>query len=643
MRENRRFAGERQGRLHSDHVNRVIATVEGSQRLVGELPSAEIAASWRRCLEEYGLAPNRVDQVQVLTAEELKEFRDPVEDVVSIAQPEIDRLFRHVGDDYIVVFTDTQGVAVDFRVSDRLEADARRTGIYLGSIWNERSQGTNGVGTCLRISRPVSVVQDEHFALRNTTLTCTAVPVRDPQGRIVAVLDTGTPRASDHARERLLLGIMVGSVRRIESRLFQRTYRDALIVRLSSDPDFLDTAEECLIALDSAGRLIAADHCAPELLGYEEVPSLLGRRVDSVLCLGETALLSTIDGAPAPLTGLGGQARRLYARAVAPRRERRSNGHKARPPRAELDLEALAGGDAQMAHAVHIARRLIDNGLPILLLGETGCGKSAFAEALHRASRRAGGPFIPVNCAAIPETLIEGELFGYRPGAFTGAAREGARGKLLEANGGTLLLDVIGDMPLAVQTRLLRVLSEGEVTPLGAARPVPVDIAVIAATHQPIDRLVAEQRFREDLYHRLAGATLRLPALRERSDRGALIARVFAAEAALQGRSVALAPETAAFLERYSWPGNVRELRYVARYAVSLCDDGTVTLACLPERLLGALDTASPSGAAIHAQVLQLTLERCKWNVSMAARLLGVSRSTLHRQIRECNLRRPSA
>jgi transcriptional regulator of acetoin/glycerol metabolism len=294
-----------------------------------------------------------------------------------------------------------------------------------------------------------------------------------------------------------------------------------------------------------------------------------------------------------------------------------------------------------MAQAVHVARRLGDSGLPILLTGETGTGKGAFAEALHRASSRAAGPFVAVNCAAIPEALIEGELFGYRPGAFTGAAREGARGKILEACGGSLFLDEIGDMPLAAQTRLLRVLSEGEVTPLGAPRPVSVDLSVIAATHQPVEALVAQGRFREDLYHRLAGAVLRLPPLRERADRIELIEGIVAAEAAARGRSVTLAPETALFLRRYPWPGNIRELRHVARYAVALCDDGRIGLDCLPDRLVGAAPERAAGAEGVRAQVVRLTLSRCNWNVSQAARMLGVSRATLYRHIRLHAIQRP--
>jgi transcriptional regulator of acetoin/glycerol metabolism len=292
-----------------------------------------------------------------------------------------------------------------------------------------------------------------------------------------------------------------------------------------------------------------------------------------------------------------------------------------------------------MQRAVTTAVRLIDVGLPILLIGETGSGKGAFAEALHQSSARAARPFVAINCAALPESLIESELFGYQPGAFTGAAKTGAQGKLLEAQGGTLFLDEIGDMPAALQTRLLRTLSEGDVTPLGSGRAVRLDVAVIAATHQPLDRLIAERRFREDLYFRLAGATLRLPALRERADKAELIARLFAEEAGSQGSQAKLMPGTMALLEAHCWPGNVRELRHAARYAVALCDGEAI----LPEHLPPCFRGTEPvaDGGDAGATALELALNRCGWNVTTAAKLLGLSRATVHRRVRSYGLRRP--
>jgi transcriptional regulator with PAS, ATPase and Fis domain len=216
-------------------------------------------------------------------------------------------------------------------------------------------------------------------------------------------------------------------------------------------------------------------------------------------------------------------------------------------------LARLRTGAPQIEAVLDKIHRVLDRDIPILILGETGTGKEMLARAIHADSARCRQPFVAVNCASIPETLIEAELFGYDEGAFTGARRKGAPGRILQANGGTLFLDEIGDMPLALQARLLRVLSEREVLPVGATRPVPVNIRVIAATHAPLEQLVLAGRFRDDLYYRLTGAHIELPPLRERSDLGAMITRLLGARS--------LTPAALQRLLAHRWPGNLRELR----------------------------------------------------------------------------------
>jgi len=263
----------------------------------------------------------------------------------------------------------------------------------------------------------------------------------------------------------------------------------------------------------------------------------------------------------------------------------------------------------------------------ILLRGDTGSGKERVARCLHDFSARAGKPFVALNCAAIPEHLIESELFGHLPGSFSGASPKGKRGLIAEADGGTLFLDEIGDMPLALQARLLRVLSEREVLPVGATRPVPVNIRVIAATHAPLEQLVLAGRFRDDLYYRLKGAHIQLPPLRERSDLGAMITRL------LGGRS--LTPAALQRLMSHPWPGNLRELRNVLDYAGSLCADGAIDLDDLPELQVGRLEVRAADVAPDDGpQALLQALRAAHWNVSAVARQMGLSRMTLYRRMK---------
>ena len=336
-----------------------------------------------------------------------------------------------------------------------------------------------------------------------------------------------------------------------------------------------------------------------------------------------------------------------------------------------LTLEELAGEDPQMLRNVRCAHRIADTNVSVLIQGPTGSGKEAFAHAMHLASGRAGRPFIAVNCAAIPETLIESELFGYKSGAFTGARREGLRGRIVQSSGGTLFLDEIGDMPLALQSRLLRVLEQREVLPLGSEAAVEVDLHVLAASHRNLREMIARGAFREDLYYRLNGITLELPALRERTDKERLIQHALAAETG-NGRPAAIERDALQQLLVYSWPGNVRELRNVIRTALAICEGGVVRAMDLPreirdgearndgreERMSGppaepawsasgpdspaceAADPGQPSSvprnrlqAAERAALLR-AIEELHGNMSRVAAELGVSRNTLYRKIK---------
>jgi sigma-54 dependent transcriptional regulator, acetoin dehydrogenase operon transcriptional activator AcoR len=335
-----------------------------------------------------------------------------------------------------------------------------------------------------------------------------------------------------------------------------------------------------------------------------------------------------------------------------------------------LTLEELAGEDEQMLRNIRCAHRIVDTNVSVLIQGPTGSGKEAFAHAMHLASRRGGRPFIAVNCAAIPETLIESELFGYKPGAFTGARREGLRGRIVQSSGGTLFLDEIGDMPLALQSRLLRVLEEREVVPLGSESAITVDLHVLAASHRNLREMIARGTFREDLYYRLNGITLELPALRERTDKERLIQHALAAETG-NGRPAAIERDALQHLLAYSWPGNIRELRNVIRTALAICEGGVVRALDLPREIREGEPRAgdrvdatsgpesppqwaaggtrrSPSDtdacepamqprnrlqAAERAALLR-AMEELHGNMSRVAAELGVSRNTLYRKIK---------
>jgi transcriptional regulator of acetoin/glycerol metabolism len=277
--------------------------------------------------------------------------------------------------------------------------------------------------------------------------------------------------------------------------------------------------------------------------------------------------------------------------------------------------------------------RLLNAGISLCIQGETGTGKEFVSRRLHQQSRWQRGKFVAINCAAIPESLIESELFGYQPGAFTGASKNGYIGKIREADGGVLFLDEIGDMPFALQTRLLRVLQEKEVAPLGSCQSWSVDFAVICASHRNLAQLVADGAFREDLLYRLQEFSLTLPPLREWPAPHSFIMQLWQEMGGIQ-RGIQLAPELLEQLAQYPWPGNIRQLRSLLKVLLALADDNQqLDCSSLPAQFQLPQHEESLSVRQQHDEALIAeTLKRFKGNISKAAQALGVARSTLYRR-----------
>ena len=322
-------------------------------------------------------------------------------------------------------------------------------------------------------------------------------------------------------------------------------------------------------------------------------------------------------------------------------------------PRAEPEstrlssLRYLNTGDPQIAEIINKLNKVRGRDIPILVTGETGTGKELLAQAVHNDSPRAAGPFVAVNCASIPETLIESELFGYEDGAFTGARKKGSIGKILQANGGTLFLDEIGDMPLNLQARLLRVVQERMVTPLGGAKSIPVNVSVICATHRNLREMIAKGEFREDLYYRLNGLVVKLPPVRERSDFETVINKLLSVESS--GHRYTVCPDVMKLFKQHNWPGNFRQLTNLLRTAMVMAGDGNeICMEHLPDDFLDDVQAAKKEEAAasptethhgsgtledVELSVIQKALASNGGNVSATARALGISRNTIYRKI----------
>jgi transcriptional regulator of acetoin/glycerol metabolism len=662
---------------HAADVLRFVRSADASSH--SAMLSHAIARSWRRCVEDYALDPGQRQPAPVLERHVLTDLRERHAELVQIASAEIDWLYEHIaGTGYALLLTDASGIILYEKAEPTLAKTFHSAGLLIGADWSESSQGTNGMGTCIAEARAVTVHLEEHFHGCHIGLSCSAAPICDPSGSLLAVLDASTLDARDtRVSQAHTMALVNLSARLIEKCVFLRHFRETTILRFHARPELVNLQHDGAIALGNDAKVLSADGTAVRLLGARHRDELIGKRIDEVFDMrmedifagsgGKNELVRVRDSLLgrrffASMAQDPGAIRAAYNHSRSSHSVLQLAATAAR--KSSLQLDELAGDDPQMLRNVRSARRVASSQVPVMIQGPTGAGKEAFARALHAASGRADKPFVALNCAAIPESLIESELFGYRPGAFTGARKEGMKGKIFQSSGGTLFLDEIGDMPLLLQTRLLRVLEEQEVMPLGAETPIKVDLHVICASHQNLRGMIQRGTFREDLYYRLNGITLELPPLAQRTDKERLIREFLAAETS-DGRPAAIEMDAFECLLSYAWPGNIRELRNVIRTALAICDGGVVRLSDLPSEVrehlaptasismsasgltspVGMVSSTTPStqvGASAfddaERDVLLRAIRDHGGNMSHAAKALGVSRNTLYRRCKRLGL-----
>ncbi len=576
------------------------------------------------------------------------------------AVPAMETLYQQIVNTHnMVILTDAQGVILHSLGDDDFLEKASRVALQPGVAWSEQCRGTNAIGTAIAEKNAALVHADQHFLQANHFLTCSAAPIADHLGNVIGVLDVSGDQRSFHKHTMALVRM---SALMIENQLFSAAFDDAITLHFHARPEFVGTLMEGIASFTPGGRFLSANRNGLFQLGLAQgalqshtFSSLFGMPVSSVydhyrtaapgmleLCMhngvrvyGRAQLQLTQQvpalaghGAPAPVA----TAPARVAAAQAADAARRLSG-----------LRYLDTGDPQLAQLIDKVGKVLGRDIPILIMGETGTGKDLLAKAIHNDSPRALGPFVAVNCASIPETLIESELFGYEDGAFTGARRKGAIGKLLQANGGTLFLDEIGDMPCGLQARLLRVLQERMVTPLGSSKSIPVNVDLICATNHNLRERIAKGLFREDLYYRLNGLVVKLPPLRERSDLETVVNKILSADA--QGRRHRVSPEVLAMFKRHRWPGNFRQLTNLLRTAVIMAGDAPdISLRHMPDDFLDDIDMAAPPASsmggigagdtrldAVAQSAIMQSLAAHGGNVSATARALGVSRNTVYR------------
>lgn len=565
------------------HVEEIVSAAEGKQTS----RDPEVIQSWLRCVNDYKLDPEHKGEARILPQNILRHHQQEAEDLMIMARFGMEDLYRRVNSmGYVLLLTDAKGVTVDFIGDEKVDRELKRAGLYVGSEWSEQNAGTCGVGACLTSGEAIVIHQTDHFDMAHTSLSCTAAPIYHSDGSLIGVLDVSLLMSpTEKYSQALTLEVVKSCVRRIELANLMNSRKSDWILRLNRTSEFLGVDPSCAISVSPDGTISGLTRGAHLLfsktqgLPKSNVQSFVGKPFEELFYLDFNDIPCLLDAETPGEQALelsNGQV--IFADVQAPLRRGLAPARSVLPK----PLSAIHGGDASMQALAEKASRIVDKQISVILEGETGVGKEYVAKALHSA-RKKKGPFVAINCAALPEALIESELFGYAPNSFTGANAKGKKGLIEQANGGTLFLDEIGDMPLVLQARLLRVLAEKEVMPVGATKPVPVDVRVISASHRNLKSLVDAGQFRQDLYYRLNGIVLCIPAVRHRKDKPWVIHQI--ARLVSDGAPLRFSKPAEEALMGYDWPGNIREMISVFELCLALSSGSVVGLDDLPEQI----------------------------------------------------------
>jgi sigma-54 dependent transcriptional regulator, acetoin dehydrogenase operon transcriptional activator AcoR len=528
---------------------------------------------------------------------------------------------------------------------------ADKIGSVPGALTLESAGGTNSAGTTLYRNQTTWIHGWAHYCEAFWTWSDIGAPIVHPRtGAVLGLIDIGLPDGTLTPALALAAKAIAGSVQHEilarESALNRLLLERWVSLDCGADAAMLAVDRDGVIIYASAGaRRLLCDARGVELAAnlraipaFESIVGALAERNSSTCTveLGATQQQTRVAIEPAieqdQVVGAIMRFDMPRARSVA-----RNRGWSAHYSFAEVQGESPA-----FKTAVAFATRLAATDLPVLLHGETGTGKELIAHAIHLASARAAGPFVTVNCGALPQDLIASELFGYEKGAFTGANRAGLRGKFEQADGGTIFLDEITETTAAFQISLLRVIQDGAVVPVGGTEARAVDVRIVSATNRSPEQAVADGFLRSDLFYRLNGAILALPPLRERRDDIPLLIRHFCAQS---GRLIEFSPEAMDCLLTHTWPGNLRELHAVVRSAVLLAQGPQVTVSDLPSGVTQGVGVPRHAPETLDLRTAEsLAIERaiaaCHGNVKQAAALLGIGRSSLYRKLKELELKR---
>jgi len=622
----------------------------------------EIIASHERC-RQYGIDPLITCNLAQahLSSEELTIRRKQNKDFLEVATAQLQELYQVIASaGFIVSITESEGYIIHL-IGDRLALERLATGNCIpGYRWSEKDVGTSAIGIVLAREIPIQVNDEEHFCKRGYGHTCSASPVFNDEKRIIGIIAMSGEASQVHPHT---LGMVITAARAIENQIRITKTSQELLLRNNYMNAIIESIDSGVMAVDRNSIITQVNSQAKQILQWEEdiegkpLSALFGSQDDWKLAMYDGSgyidrevfiksprrVLQLISTAK-PIFDSDGQVQGIIFVFHEINRIRRLVNRMA-GSQARFTFEDIIGVSAIIQEAKKLAMLAAAGKSNVLLLGETGTGKELFAQAIHNQSKRRHQPFMAINCGAIPRELPESELFGYVEGAFTGAKRGGRPGKLELASDGTVFLDEIGDMPIDMQIKLLRVLQTGEVSRIGQHKSILIDLRIIAATHFNLKQEVEDRNFREDLFYRLNVLPIAIPPLRERPDDIILLARHILTRCCqvLNKPGVKFSSESEQILERYHWPGNVRELENVVERAVNRVDGNVIEpihFGPLTPGKKKAFSTKHPGSLLEEAerQTITETIQAMGFNISRASKVLGITRSTLYKKIKKHNI-----
>ncbi|MEH6354675.1 MAG: sigma-54-dependent Fis family transcriptional regulator [Marinobacter sp.] len=623
-----------------------------------------VEQSWDRCIA-WGLDHDFEPTPPAPGAAQVEELERQYHELLTNTEAEVLPYYRNVlsSSRCLILLANRHATVLRSWGDERITEAQLKPWFQQGSNWREERCGTNAIGTAIAANKAVQIQRNEHFLKLNRSMIGSAAPIFDAHKQLVGVLsvfsDAYLPQAHTLGMVRLL-------AQSVENRLLKRQFeRDHFMLTLSTTADNFDSPWSGILICDDLGRIVASNQRADQLLSK----TTAGVRLDDLFTTHRNHILghppqSALQLSTKNRVRLSAKVQRPTVAQVRPPAE--DDLVVARQTKAtqtnSANFSTLEYGDATVRRCAEQSLKVLERGVPVLITGETGVGKEVLVKALHQATQRKEQALVAVNCAAIPPELVESELFGYEAGAFTGARAQGSLGFIRKAHKGILFLDEIGEMPLSAQSRLLRVLQERVVTPVGATDSISVDILLITATNRSPALHVESGQLRADLYYRINGLCVELPALRDRTDKHKLVQHIYS-QYRDPVQSEALSPRILAALTNHPWPGNIRQLVNVVRVAVAIADGEDLQIWHLPTDFLAQLDstntgnlsdavksatgdsfseaplcelkTAAPERLAHTLQVYQ----KCRGNISSAARELSISRNTLYKRLRELGVR----